>query len=129
MDKSIGERIKKRRLELNITQTEIYEVARISSGNLSGIESGKSLPSATALINLSKILNCSIDWILTGLMPNPKDNISNIEDELLNGFRSLSKDEQEELLEILRMKLRKTKRELNVKSSDLTASKGNNMVG
>lgn len=129
-DTSIGLRIKQRRKELGLTQLQIKQDAGISSGNMSDIENGNKLPSASALIMLSKVLDCSIDWILTGAIPKKNNNnILDTEDELLNGFRSLSKDEQEELLEILRMKLRKVKRELNVRSSDLTESKGNNMVG
>lgn len=66
MDTSIGERIRQLRKSKHITQTQIYEQTGISSGNLSGIESGKSLPSASAVIELSKILQCSTDYILTG---------------------------------------------------------------
>ena len=89
MDTSIGERIKKRRIELNITGKQVYEIAGISTGNLSGIESGKSLPSAMALLGLSKILSCSVDWILTGKTP-----ISEIGEEVVN----LTNDEKELLL-------------------------------
>lgn len=85
MNISIGERIKNRRKELNITQIQIQNATGISSGNMSGIESGKSLPSASALIELSKILNCSIDWILTGISPISK-NFSFL---ILNGTFSM----------------------------------------
>lgn len=66
MNNTIGQRIKERRKQLNITQTQIQEQTSISSGNLSCIENGKYLPSATALVELAQILNCSVDWILTG---------------------------------------------------------------
>lgn len=117
MDVSIGERIKRRRKELNITQPQIKEATGISSGNMSGIEAGKSLPSASALIGLSKILNCSIDWILTGNSPISEDVIlSNIEEKLIDDFRRLPEEEKEELIAILHMKLQKVqKREKNQK--------------
>lgn len=112
MNRSIGERIRTRRKELHITQTQIRDATGISSGNMSGIESGKSLPSASALIELSKILDCSVDWILTGNSPISENVIlSNIEEYLLNGFRALSKDDKDELIEILKMKLRKVQKE------------------
>ena len=66
---SIGKRIKKRRKELHLTQTEIKEKTGISSGNMSDIERGNRLPAATTLAQLSEILDCSIDWILTGKSP------------------------------------------------------------
>jgi len=118
MDTSIGKRIKNRRKELNITQIQIRDATGISSGNMSGIESGKSLPSASALIELSKILNRSIDWILTGSSPISKNStISDIEEQLLNGFRELPKDDKDELIEILNMKLRKVQ-----KTREITAA-------
>lgn len=131
MDISIGERIKNRRKELKITQIQIREATGISSGNMSGIESGKSLPSASALIELSKILNCSIDWMLTGNSPKSEGIIlSNIEEDLLNGFRELPDDDKDELIGILKMKLRKVQRTrgTNAKLSDLTGTEKGDMV-
>ena len=55
MENMIGQRIKERRKELKITQTQIQQETSISSGNLSCIENGKYLPSAVALLELSKI--------------------------------------------------------------------------
>lgn len=132
MDISIGERIKSRRKELNITQVQIREATGISSGNMSGIESGKSLPSASALIELSKVLNCSIDWMLTGNSPISEGIIlSNIEEDLLTGFRELPEDDKDELIGILKMKLRKVQRArgTSAKSSDLTGTENGDMVG
>ena len=43
MDFMIGKRIKARRLELHITQTQIQEQTCVTSGNLSCIENGKYL--------------------------------------------------------------------------------------
>ena len=63
---SVGKRIKNRRKEIGITQLQIQEQTSISSGNLSCIENDKYLPSSLALLELSKILECSMEWILTG---------------------------------------------------------------
>ena len=93
MENMIGQRIKERRKELKITQTQIQQETSISSGNLSCIENGKYLPSAVALLELSKILDCSIDWMLTG-KSSISENASildNEEAELLNGFRKMIK--------------------------------------
>lgn len=132
MDISIGERIKNRRKELNITQIQIREATGISSGNMSGIESGKSLPSASALIELSKILDCSVDWILTGNSSIlERVVLSNIEEDLLNGFRELPEDERDELIGILKMKLRKVQkaRRTSSKSSGLVGTEKGDKVG
>lgn len=109
MNNMIGDRIKTRRKELNITPTQIHKEAHISTGNLSGIETGKSLPSASALISLSKILNCTTDWILKGETPNSEFSCisDNREQFLLTGFRTLNEDDKNELIGILNIKLEK----------------------
>lgn len=133
MNNVIGQRIKERRKELNITQTQIQQKTSISSGNLSCIENGKYLPSAIALLELSKILDCSVDWILTGESSTSTNTIclDNEEIALLNGFRELPKEDQEELMEILQMKLRKTQKGkvAGAKSSGLMSIEKGNLIG
>lgn len=101
MDISIGARIQQRRKLLNITQSTISEITGISTGNLSGIEKGRSLPSASALIALSHALNCSIDWILTGTSSISENS------SLIESFNKLSSDDQEEILAIIDLKLKR----------------------
>lgn len=119
MENMIGKRIKERRMELQITQTQIQKQTNITSGNLSCIENGKYLPSAIALIELSRVLNCSVDWILTGESKETKNtsfsDISDIDKKLLQYFHEMSEDNQDELLMIAEMKANKRKRD--VKSS------------
>lgn len=133
MENMIGQRIKERRKELKITQTQIQQETSISSGNLSCIENGKYLPSAIALLELSKILDCSVDWMLTGKSSISDNSIflDTKEKELLNGFRELPEDDREELLCLMQMKLRKVKKEkdMTAKSSGLTGTEKGNMVG
>ena len=132
MDKSIGNRIKKKRTELKITQMQVYEKTGISSGHLSCIENGKYLPSAQAILALSELLDCSTDWILKG-----ESSISKIDDiilererVMLDGFRQLPPEDRDEILEILAMKLRKVKGDTQ-KLEKLYNSgiEENNMVG
>lgn len=113
MDNMIGQRIRQRRKELHITQIEIQEACGISSGNLSGIETGRYLPSAITLIELAKILHCSVDWILTGesLISNNSvfTDINESEKQLLNYFSLMSDLDKEDLLMIAAMKANKRK--------------------
>lgn len=95
---SIGARIKKARKMRGLTQTDIKNSAGISSGNLSDIENDKSLPSSSALISLSRELDVSIDWILTGKEYQPKKTVNESIPaggiELLSKFYRLSENEQ-----------------------------------
>lgn len=117
MENIIGQRIKERRKELKITQTKIQQETSISSGNLSSIENGKYLPSAIALLELSKILNCSVDWILTGESSKSEISINNNDRMLLDYFHNMSAADQEELLMIAEMKFVKEKKRLDAKLS------------
>lgn len=114
MDYMIGQRIKERRKELHITQNQIQDKCGISSGNLSGIETGRYLPSAIALIELAQILDCSIDWILTGkslISTNPSFvDIKESERQLLEYFHEMSATDQEDLLLIAQIKSSKKKK-------------------
>lgn len=122
--KTIGNRIKLRRLELGLKQVDIKESVGISSGNLSEVENGNRAPSMITLYRLSQILNCSIDWIVTGKSPS-EENLKNSfigdrEIELLKLFHGMSKDNQDELLMIAEIKYQKDFKgnTLTVKSSN-----------
>ena len=69
---------------------------------------------------------------MTGTSPETKNTeIFGNEKKLLDGFQKLPEEDQEELLEILEMKLRKVQRArgTSAKSSDLTDTEKGDMVG
>lgn len=107
---TIGERIRKLRKEKGITQTMVKEKTGISSGNMSEIENGRSLPSACALIELSRLFECTTDYILFGesqiveITTINNDNQDAQEARLLAYYRAISKPEQDELVSIAKMK-------------------------
>lgn len=114
MNTMIGQRIKERRKSLNITGKQIKEATGISTGNLSEIENGKILPSATALMGLSKVLNCSTDYILFGSSQisefSESSHIREVEQTLLYQFSNLPDTDQEEILMMVELKYNRTKK-------------------
>ena len=111
--KEIGERIKKRRVELGLTQTDIKESTGISSGNMSDIERGNRFPSIPTLIQLCNILNCTSDYILTGSSPiseNTKEQDISVSSYLIELFSSLSNDDVDDLIALAEVKLSRSKR-------------------
>lgn len=107
----IGKRIKKRRKELHLTQMDIKEKTGISSGNMSDIERGNRLPAAATLVLLSEVLACSIDYLLTGKTPNQE--ITEQDLNFLELLHDISKDDQEELLLIAKLKQQRKQRRQN----------------
>ncbi len=130
MENMIGNRIKERRKALNITQTQIQQKTSISSGNLSCIENGKYLPSAVALLELSQILDCSIDCILTGKssISEPLSILDKKESDFLHKFKELSTDDQDEIMAIINIKLQKARKNV-AKSSNLTITDNEHVAG
>ena len=129
---SVGNRIKNRRKEMQLTQTDIFNMCSIRSGALSRIENGTSVPSVILFYRIAQILECDMQWLLTGGSSNMENfTISKNEEAFLEGFRELSEDDQEELIGLLEMKLRKTHkvRETSAKSSGLTNTEKGSKVG
>lgn len=109
---SIGKRIKTRRKELQLTQTDIFEMCGVRSGALSRIENGTSTPSIILFYKISKALQCDINWLITGDSPNMQTPVlSKYEEKFIKGFRELNQDDQDELMGLLELKLRKVKRD------------------
>ena len=77
----MGNRIKNRRKELNIKQSELAEQIGISNNHMSTIECGTGKPSIDAFLNICDILKVTPDCLLLGSMH--ADNVSqNIIDKL-----------------------------------------------
>lgn len=107
----IGNRIRDRRKELGLTQTDIHEKCGIASGALSQMESGSRTPSALTLYKLSTALNCSTDWLITGNSMNSQNlQLTEQEENALMIMRELPPDDREELFEIMQIKLRKIRK-------------------
>lgn len=104
MDKNIGIRIKERRKALHLTQLQLKEATGLSSGHVSEIENGKILPSSGTLCQLSTVLNCSVDWILTGNSP-VSENLDKEQKQLLELFSHLNEQEKQEVISFLEFKL------------------------
>ncbi len=129
---SIGNRIRDRRKELRLTQTDVFHECGIASGALSQMENGTRTPSAITLYKLSQVLKCNMEWLITGKSTHSENHeISKKEEKILYDFRKLSNEDQEELQEILQLKLRKMQRQSkeNAKSSLSNFTRSDNMVG
>jgi transcriptional regulator with XRE-family HTH domain len=63
---SVGERIRKRRLHLGYTQERLAEVARISKGFVSEVESGNRNISAENLLRVAYALGVTLDYLMKG---------------------------------------------------------------
>jgi transcriptional regulator with XRE-family HTH domain len=63
---SVGERIKKRRIELGWTQDQLCTKVGLSKSFFSELESGKRSVSADNLLKIAQTLSLSLDYLMTG---------------------------------------------------------------
>lgn len=92
--KGLGKRLRQARLKRGLTQTQAGEAVGISYGTLSGYERDYRNPDHETLLKLSELYQVSVSWLLNA----DHINVSNIEkktqleEELLTMFRSLSEE-------------------------------------
>lgn len=75
---AVGERIKNSRISKNITQDKLAELIEVNQTHLSNIERGKTKMSTDALVNISRSLNTSIDYLLFGDVTLDYDQYTNM---------------------------------------------------
>ena len=63
---TIGTRMKEAREIKGLTVQQLSELTEVSAGNISGFENDRYAPSFSVLIPICRVLECSIDWLLTG---------------------------------------------------------------
>lgn len=97
--KEIGNRIKNRRKELSITQEQIAEYLDVNPSHISNIESGRSHPSLTSLINIANLLQCSIDLFVCGEYTYASNR--SLEDDIYHALQKCSPETKEKIFKII----------------------------
>ena len=86
----MGRRIKLRRKELKIKQSEMAESLNISNNHLSSIETGKQKPSIDLFISICEYLNVTPDYLHLGALHS-----YNIPQDILDKLRLCSQEDIE----------------------------------
>ena len=63
---TIGTRIRAAREIKGLTVQQLSELTEVSANNISGFEDDRYTPSFSVLIPICRVLECSVDWLLTG---------------------------------------------------------------
>lgn len=97
----MGERLKRQRIKQKLTQEQLAEAVNLSVSHLSHIENGNTKTSLQTVLNISNVLNISIDKILGINFGTKTRHVPITEIDVI--FRDCTKDEKEFLLENLRL--------------------------
>lgn len=104
---TVALRIKQRREQLGLKQSDLALISGVSQAQVSKYESGQHEPNSYALSQLAKALNTSTDWLI-GLTEEVneiagEEDLSATERQLLQLYRSKSPEMQQKLLDIARV--------------------------
>ena len=75
---NLGERIISLRKERSISQTELARRLKVSRQAVSKWEQGTSSPDTAKLIQLAEILETEVEYLATGIRPEPKSVVLNV---------------------------------------------------
>ncbi len=75
---NIGERIIALRKERDISQTELAKRLNVSRQAVSKWEQGASSPDTAKLIQLAEVLETEVEYLATGVKPEPKSVVLNV---------------------------------------------------
>lgn len=80
--KLIGQKIRKRRLECQLSQEKLAEICDVGTTHISHIETGNCIPSLKVFISILNALSCSADELLCDELQNAEhtyiEEISNV---------------------------------------------------
>lgn len=62
---TIGERVKNKRIELNISQASLAELVGMKQQSISDLEAGH-IEKPRNIVEIAKALNCSVEWLYYG---------------------------------------------------------------
>ncbi len=97
---SVANRIRNRRTELGITQTELARVARLTPAAISQFEAGARKPSFDALSKLATALKVTTDYLLGRKQPGYEDILADPKVSVMfRGIMELSEKDKETMLE------------------------------
>ena len=95
---SIGSRIKERREELGITQTQLAELLGVTKGAIGNYETDANSPKASTMYKVFKVLRCDANYFYQDDLPI-ENSPPKQDRELLHMFHLLNDEGQEQLLD------------------------------
>ena len=84
----MGKRIKTRRKELKIKQSDLAERLDISNNHISAIENGREKPSMDLFVKICNELNVTPDYLLLGML-----HMDDVPKNIIDGLRLCSEED------------------------------------
>lgn len=101
--KMIGSKIKERRQSVGITQESIANALDVNPSHISNIENGRANPSLTVLVKIANILQCSVDYFISGeytFKVNDKEN-DTLDGKIMSKIKYCDYDKKNRVLKMI----------------------------
>lgn len=101
--KAIGLKIKERRQALGITQERIANILDVNPSHISNVECGRANPSLTALVKIANILECSVDYFISGeyTYEIDKNREKTLDDKIMDKLKYCDTDKKTKILKMI----------------------------
>lgn len=101
--KAIGQKIKERRKSIGITQEAIANQLDVNGSHISNIECGRANPSLTALIKIANLLQCSVDYFISGEYTYKIDKAkeTSLDDKIMEKLQYCDTEKKEKILKMI----------------------------
>ena len=101
--KEIGLKIKERRQAVGITQEHIANILDVNPSHISNIECGRANPSLTALVKIANILQCSVDYFISGeyTFKNNGETTKPLDDKIMEKLKYCDSDKKSKILKMI----------------------------
>lgn len=105
---TLGERIRGIRKTNQLNQIEFASMIGVSQGTLSELEQDKYKPSVDILIAVQNKFKVDLEWLIIGSAEDTYSiNLNEKENKLVAGFRKVNNNDQDEIIEIIGIKLKR----------------------
>ena len=101
--KVIGQKIKERRQDMGITQEAIANRLDVNPSHISNIECGRANPSLTALVMIANILECSVDYFISGeyTFEHGNSDTQNLDSKIMEKLKYCDNEMKRKFLKII----------------------------
>ncbi|MGN0513219.1 MAG: helix-turn-helix domain-containing protein [Lachnospiraceae bacterium] len=101
--KEIGLKIKERRKAVGVTQEHIANELEVNPSHISNIECGRANPSLTALVKIANILECSVDFFISGeyTYKIDKNKEKTLDDDIMDKLKYCDTDKKIKVLKMI----------------------------
>lgn len=100
-NESLGARVKKLRLEMNLTQAEVAKALNVTPGYISNVENNRTAMSLRMLIYYARLTHTTLDSLAGYLEPDYKEDA--LDNEIMGLVSKLPPENKQRLLETLKI--------------------------